>query len=81
MNVAVKRFAAARELANQSEIIVELTPGADVSELRSALAATAPQLAPLSRRSLIAVNAEYAKEDALVNEGDDVALIPPVSGG
>jgi MoaE-MoaD fusion protein len=81
MKVAVKLFAGARELAGRSEIDVELPPRADVAELRTALAASAPQLAPLAQRSMISVNSEYANDASLVSEGDEVALIPPVSGG
>jgi molybdopterin converting factor subunit 1 len=81
MKVAVKLFAAARELAGHGEVVVELSPGADVAEVRQALAAQLPPLAPLAVRSLVAVNAEYANDSTLVAEGDELALIPPVSGG
>jgi molybdopterin converting factor subunit 1 len=81
MNVTVKLFAAARELAGQSEAQLELPPGADVAELRQALNDQLPSLAPLTSRSLIALNAEYAPDNAPITEGDELALIPPVSGG
>lgn len=81
MRVAVKLFAAARDLSGSGEVFVELPPGADVGELRQALAAQVPQLAPLASRSLVAVNAEYAQDTTLVVDGDELALIPPVSGG
>jgi molybdopterin converting factor subunit 1 len=81
MNVTVKLFAAARELAGSSEVHIELAPGADVAELRQALAETHPALAPLTARSLIALNAEYAADNTPITEGNDLALIPPVSGG
>ena len=81
MKVAVKLFAAARELSGQAEVEVELSPGADIGELRAALVASVPQLAPLASRSLIAVNSEYVADATPVVEGDEVALIPPVSGG
>jgi molybdopterin converting factor subunit 1 len=81
MKVAVKLFAAARELAGGSEVVIELPPGADVGELRQALAADLPALSPLASRSLISINAEYASNASLIVEGDELALIPPVSGG
>jgi len=81
MKVAVKLFAAARDLAGHGEVEIELPPGADVAELRQALAAKLPPLAPLAVRSLVAVNAEYASDSTPVAEGDELALIPPVSGG
>jgi len=81
MNVVVKLFAAARELVGHPEVTVELAPGADVAELRQALAARFPRLAGLASQSLVAVNAEYAGDSTPVSEGDELALIPPVSGG
>ena len=81
MKVAVRLFAAARDLAGRGEVEIELPPGADVAELRQALAAHLPALAPLAARSLVAVNAEYASDSTPVAEGDELALIPPVSGG
>ena len=81
MKVAVKLFAAARDLAGNGEVEIELPPGADVAELRQALAAQLPPLGPLAARSLVAVNAEYASDSTPVAEGDELALIPPVSGG
>jgi molybdopterin converting factor subunit 1 len=81
MRVAVKLFAAARDLTNQAEVTLELPPGADVAELRMLLMTQFPSLAPLAGRSLIAVNSEYAGDATPILEGDEVALIPPVSGG
>ena len=81
MKVAVKLFAAARELAGGGQVEIELPPGADLAELRQALATRYPKLAALSSRSLMAVNAEYASDSTPVTEGDELALIPPVSGG
>jgi molybdopterin converting factor subunit 1 len=81
MNVVVKLFAAARELAGQSQIGLELPAGADVSTVRQALIKRAPQLAPLAARSMIALNAEYVPDAASIVDGDELALIPPVSGG
>jgi molybdopterin converting factor subunit 1 len=81
MKVAVKLFAAARELAGAPEAIVDAAPGATVGDVRRRLAAQCPELASLAARSLLAVNAEYASDATTLAEGDEVALIPPVSGG
>ncbi|HEX6961822.1 MAG TPA: molybdopterin converting factor subunit 1 [Lacipirellula sp.] len=81
MKVAVKLFAAARELAGETELAVELPDGADVAQLRASLAAKSPQLKPIADRSLIAVNSEYADQATVIRAGDEIALIPPVSGG
>jgi molybdopterin converting factor subunit 1 len=81
MKLTVKLFAAARELAGRDEIPLELSEGATVSELRAELCSTSPALTALARRSLIAVNEEYAADATPLNAGDTAALIPPVSGG
>ncbi|RIK73171.1 MAG: molybdopterin synthase sulfur carrier subunit [Planctomycetota bacterium] len=81
MKVAVKLFAAARELAGAGEIAVEAPLHATVGELRRALVEQSPRLGPLADRSLMAVNAQYADNATVVSPSDEVALIPPVSGG
>ncbi len=81
MRVAVKLFAAGRELAGASEAVVEVDDAACVADVRRALAGQFAALAPLAGRSLMAVNAEYANDATRVSPGDEVALIPPVSGG
>lgn len=81
MKLTVKLFAAARELAGCGELQVELPVGANVAQLREALCSSKPALAELARRSLIAVNEEYAADATPLSDGDTAALIPPVSGG
>ena len=73
--------AAARELACASEIELQLGPAPTVRDARRALVEHCPLLGPLADRSLLAVNAEYADDARLLAAGDEVALIPPVSGG
>jgi molybdopterin converting factor subunit 1 len=74
-------FAALREAAGARELAVSLPDGATVVELRAYLAAAYPALAALLPNSGIAVNQELAEPGTLVRPGDEVALIPPVSGG
>jgi sulfur-carrier protein len=81
MRIAVKLFAAARELAGTSELLLDLPDGSSVAEVRKRLSAAVPALAPLAERSLMAVNAQYAGDALEVSADDEVALIPPVSGG
>jgi molybdopterin converting factor small subunit len=56
-------------------------PGGSVADLRDALAAACPAIEPLLARSAVAVAGRYAADDTAVSAGDDVAIIPPVSGG
>jgi molybdopterin converting factor subunit 1 len=81
MKVCVKLFAAARDLAGQAELTLELEPGSAVRDVRQALVEREPALAALAARSLVAINAEYANDATPVAADDEIALIPPVSGG
>jgi molybdopterin converting factor subunit 1 len=76
MEVTVRLFAMLRERAGASEVTVELPEGARVRDALAALGDLADGV-PL----VMAVNREYAPEDAPLDPGDELALIPPVSGG
>jgi molybdopterin synthase catalytic subunit len=76
VEVTVRLFAMLRERAGASEVTVELPEGACVRDALAALGGLADGL-PL----VMAVNREYAPEDAPLDPGDELALIPPVSGG
>lgn len=77
MEVTVRLFAILRERAGSSQVSLELPEGARVSEALEALRSVAPPELPL----VMAVNREYADEDQVLDAGDELALIPPVSGG
>ncbi len=79
MNVQVRLFAAYREAVGTNRVDVALPAGARVSELLDRLTAEHPKLSPSS--GMVAVNQEYVGPDYALRDGDEVALIPPVSGG
>jgi molybdopterin converting factor subunit 1 len=81
VNVTVKLFAVARQLAGSDTLQVELPAAATVGQLRAELARVCPPLAPWLAKMRIAVDAEYAGDAAPVTATSDVACIPPVSGG
>lgn len=77
----VKLFARARDLAGgRDSVSLPGPPPATVGELRRRLAAEYPPLADLLARCAIAVGQEFATDDQPLT-GDEVAVIPPVSGG
>ena len=76
MEVTVRLFAMLRERAGAREVRLDLPDGAQVGDAIAALGEVAAGL-PL----VMAVNREYAPEDQLLDPGDELALIPPVSGG
>jgi molybdopterin converting factor subunit 1 len=81
MNVPVKLFAAARQLAGQPVLEVELAQPATVGQLRQALAGQCPALKQLVPHLMFAIDKEYAADDVSIPPDAEVACIPPVSGG
>src|SRR5438067_9035041 len=76
MEVTVRLFAMLRERAGAREVTRSLPDGARVSDALAELGSIAEGL-PL----VMAVNREYADADQVLDAGDELALIPPVSGG
>jgi molybdopterin synthase catalytic subunit len=76
VEVTVRLFAMLRERAGKRELTLELPDGASVRDALDQLGDLAAGL-PL----VMAVNREYAPEDHVLDPGDELALIPPVSGG
>jgi molybdopterin synthase catalytic subunit/molybdopterin converting factor small subunit len=76
VRVVVKLFAGLRERAGSGQRNLELTEGARAGDVWAALG-----LGDEPPGLLYAVNKEYADRDRVLAEGDEIALIPPVSGG
>jgi molybdopterin synthase catalytic subunit len=81
MRVTVRLFARLREAAGRGEWTCELPAGASVADVWRAAVARHPPLEPYGASIGTAVNAEFARRDAVVRDGDEVAFLPPVSGG
>lgn len=81
MNVTVRLFARARDLAGADAVTVSLSDQATVGDLRRRLATERPALAPLLQRCALAVNEEFAEDALTLPANAEVALLPPVSGG
>jgi MoaE-MoaD fusion protein len=80
VRISVRLFAGLRERAGTDRLELELPDGARVADVLAAMASTpVGELRP--RECVVAVNREYAAADAPVRAGDEVALVPPVSGG
>jgi molybdopterin converting factor subunit 1 len=79
--MTVLLFAAARDLAGADSVVVELPAGSTTAELRRELARRIPALAGLLAKSAIAVNHDFAEDDRVLQPNDELAVIPPVSGG
>ena len=81
MNVSIRLFARARDLAGEELVEIDLPPKATVGELRQRLGERYPALRPLLAHLFIAINEEYAHDSDPVPPQARMACFPPVSGG
>lgn len=81
MNVRVRMFAGLKELLGEPEIVVRLHEGATVRDLEEQLGRQYPRLKPLLPGLAFAAEEDYKTRDYVLHENDEIALIPPISGG
>jgi molybdopterin converting factor subunit 1 len=81
MQLNVLLFAGLAERAGGRDIRVELGEATTVRELLKTIAERYPALAPMLDSCFVSINQEFALPDQTVRPGDEVALLPPVSGG
>ena len=81
MYVTVRFFALHRDVVGAPELELEIPAGTTAGELWAQLSATYPRLSGATRSLMYAVNQSYADAGTELHEGDEVAFIPPVSGG
>jgi len=80
MEINILAFGIAKDIFGASSINIPLAEGADTAALKAILETQYPRLKQLASY-MVAVNNEYAQDDALITERDEIAIIPPVSGG
>lgn len=81
MRVTVRLFARLRDITGASELGRDVPPGATIGSVWHQLVTEFPDLRDYERSISSAVNADYARMDHKVSDGDEVAFLPPVSGG
>ncbi len=81
VTVTVKLFAAYQEACGVPELSMELAAGTGVAAVRDRLIANHPQLAQWRDLTRFGVNLTFVTADTPLQDGDEVVLIPPVSGG
>lgn len=74
-------FGQAREMAGHQSITLELDHPATVASAFNAIKSLHPKLAAMERSLMFAVNEEYASLSQALSDGDNLAILPPVSGG
>jgi molybdopterin converting factor subunit 1 len=81
MRVTVRLFARLRDLAGSGEIVRDVPAPATVQTVWRSLVTDFPAMADYEKTMSVAVNADYSRMSASVTDGDEVAFLPPVSGG
>jgi molybdopterin converting factor subunit 1 len=81
MRVTVRLFARLRDIAGAPEFARDVEPGATIRTLWGGLVGDFPELADYERSISSALNTDYARMDQALSDGDEVAFLPPVSGG
>ena len=81
MELSVRFFALYRERAGCRVTQVSAPENSTVADLVASLRERFPRLAPPDVKIVVAVNEEYAEPDLTLKSGDEICLIPPVSGG
>lgn len=80
MNIEIVAFGIAKDILKNKSVQIEVGSGTTVEVVRRKLVNEYPAFESLASLQL-AVNAEYVNDDYILNENDEVVLIPPVSGG
>lgn len=81
ITVKVLFFASVRDLVGDAQQMISLADGVTVADLISDLAAKYKRFIDLVPSLMVSVNQEYMDRDTVLHDGDEVAFIPPVSGG
>jgi molybdopterin converting factor subunit 1 len=81
VRVTVRLFARLRDIAGAAELARELPAGATIGDVWRQLAGEFPEFAGYERSISSAINADYARMDQAIGDGDEIAFLPPVSGG
>ena len=81
MHITVLLFARLRDIVGTSKLQQEYPDGSTACVIWDALATDYTELGPYRETVSTAINAEYARMNQTLNDGDEVAFLPPVSGG
>jgi molybdopterin converting factor subunit 1 len=81
MRVTIRLFGRLHDLAGTAQLQRNLPAAATAGDAWRMLAGEFPAVAPYARAVSVAVNADFAKMATMLGDGDEVAFLPPVSGG
>ncbi len=81
VNIKVKFFASARDVVGSKQIEMDIKKGSTNTDVLETLIDKYPGLKDLKDQLILAVNKQTGKNDKVLEEGDEIAVLPPVSGG
>jgi molybdopterin synthase catalytic subunit len=81
MRIRVLLFGQLKDIVGRTEESLELQPGSSVSDLMARYGEQFPRFKPMAGSIACSINREYAPASSVLHEGDEVGLLPPVSGG
>jgi sulfur-carrier protein len=81
IELTIKLFAAYQEVCGVSELILEFPPSTTAANILENLIAQHPQLEQWRNLTRFGVNWQFVEPDTVLQDGDELVLIPPVSGG
>lgn len=80
MKITLLAFGIVKDIFKSSSVEIELPEGATTADLKATIHSLYPAMQQLVTY-MVAVNNEYSPEDMVIHEGDEIAIVPPVSGG
>ena len=81
MKVKLLLFASLKDIAGRRDLEMELDDGSTLQEVTEKLASLYPEIGRMQNSVRIAINQEFADENISLNNGDEIAFLPPMSGG
>lgn len=81
MTIRVILFGHLKDVFPQGKTAISLPQGATASDVANALGIQDDRLVDLLARTRVAVREEFAEPDTILSEGDEIAFLPPMSGG
>lgn len=81
MKVKLLLFASLKDIAGRRDLEMELDDGSTLQHVTEKLASLYPEIGRMQNSVRIAINQEFADENISLNNGDEIAFLPPMSGG
>jgi MoaD family protein len=81
MRIRLKLFATFREIIGEKDMVKDVDAGSTVEDIVAELLFAHPKLEPFKDSMIYSVNKEYADASKELSDGDEVGILPPVTGG